>query len=52
MDRGAFVESLGSRFHLNRSLVLTVRTLRKSQLAVTELAVRSSAASRTSRDNE
>jgi AraC-like DNA-binding protein len=37
-DRGAFGESLGSRFHLDRTPVLTVRTLRKSQLAVTELA--------------
>ena len=38
MDRGAFGDSLGSRFHQNRTQALTVRTLRKSLLAVTELA--------------
>lgn len=36
-DRGAYSNGLGSRFRLNRAPVITVRTLRKSQLAVTEI---------------
>jgi AraC-like DNA-binding protein len=37
MDCGAYGDRLGSRFGLTKAPVLTVRTLRKSQLAVTEI---------------
>jgi hypothetical protein len=35
MDQGAYCNSLGSRFHLNSVPVITLATLRKSQIAVT-----------------
>jgi AraC-like DNA-binding protein len=37
MERGAYGDRLGSRFGLNSTPVVTVRSLRKSQLAVTEI---------------
>ncbi len=37
MERGAYGDRLGSRFKLDSAPVVTVRALRKSQLAVTEI---------------
>jgi AraC-like DNA-binding protein len=37
MERGAYGDRLGSRFGVNSAPVVTVRSLRKSQLAVTEI---------------
>ena len=37
MDQGAYGNRLGSRFHLNSVPVITLGTLRKSQMALTEI---------------